>query len=216
MGIKVDPMAKALIFDLDGTLSDSLPLHVANWNWLGRKYGFTFDLQIVHEMTGMPTIMFARRIVEDYMINATPEEIVELKQKLFRHSAHNLKPVKQVVDIVRRFYGQLPMAIGTGASRRSTEVQLLSLNIGHYFETVVTADDVSRHKPDPETFIRCAELMGVEPKFCQVFEDGILGLEAAEKAGMIVTDVRPFINYGDWKILNTKSGSGRSKNTGKC
>jgi len=199
MKLIVDPKAKALIFDLDGTLSDSLPLHVANWNWLGKKFGFTFDQKIVHEMTGKPTIMFAQRIIDDYGIKATPEEIVRLKQKLFRHYAHNLKPVKQVIEIVRRFYGQLPMAIGTGASRRSAEVQLLSLNIGHYFEAVVTADDVTHHKPEPETFLKCAEIMGVEPSVCQVFEDGILGLEAAEKAGMIVTDVRPFVNYGNWK-----------------
>ena len=198
MILKINPEAKALIFDLDGTLSDSLPLHVANWNWLGRKYGFKFDQQIVHEMTGKPTIMFARRIVDDYKLKVSPEEIVKLKQNLFRHSAHHLKPVKQVVDLVRRYYGQLPMAIGTGASRRSAEVQLLSLNIGHYFEAVVTADDVTHHKPEPETFLKCAELMGIEPGACQVFEDGILGIEAATEAGMMVTDVRPFIRYGNW------------------
>jgi HAD superfamily hydrolase (TIGR01509 family) len=57
----------------------------------------------------------------------------------------------------------------------------------------VTADDVVRHKPDPETFLKCAELMGVEPEFCQVFEDGELGMQAAQRAGMILTDVRPFV-----------------------
>jgi HAD superfamily hydrolase (TIGR01509 family) len=57
----------------------------------------------------------------------------------------------------------------------------------------VTADDVVRHKPDPETFLKCAEMMGVEPEFCQVFEDGELGMQAAQRAGMILTDVRPFV-----------------------
>lgn len=198
MNLTVDSSAKALIFDLDGTLSDSLPLHVENWNWLGLKYGFTFDRQIVHEMTGKPTIMFAQRIVDDFGLKVSPEEIVMLKQKLFREAASNLKPIRQVVELVRNYYGQLPMAVGTGASRRSAEVQLLSLNIGHYFDVVVTADDVTHHKPEPETFLKCALLMGVEPAQCQVFEDGILGLEAAAKAGMIVTDVRPYINYGEW------------------
>lgn len=195
MDLKVDPKARALIFDLDGTLSDSLPLHLENWNQLGRKYGFTFDHHIVHEMTGRPTIMFAKRVIDEYGLKASPEEIAGLKQELFRNSAHSLKPVSQVMEIVRWYYGLLPMAIGTGASRRSTEAQLHALDIGHYFEAVVTADDVIFHKPEPETFLKCAALLKVKPEFCQVFEDGILGLEAAEKAGMIVTDVKPYINY---------------------
>ncbi len=65
-------------------------------------------------------------------------------------------------------------------------------------DAIVSADDVTRHKPEPQTFLECARLMGVEPQFCQVFEDGVLGIEAAKKAGMMVTDVRQFINYGEW------------------
>ena len=64
MTIKVHPEAKGLIFDLDGTISDSLPIHVATWNQIGDKYGFQFDPKIVYEMTGRPTIEFARRVVE--------------------------------------------------------------------------------------------------------------------------------------------------------
>ena len=64
MGLYVDPKAKGLIFDLDGTLSDSLPVHMATWNKVGNSIGFVFDERLVHEMTGMPTIAFARRIIE--------------------------------------------------------------------------------------------------------------------------------------------------------
>jgi HAD superfamily hydrolase (TIGR01509 family) len=62
-----------------------------------------------------------------------------------------------------------------------------------FFDTIVSADDVANHKPFPDTFLRCAEIMGVEPQFCQVFEDGEMGLLAAERAGMIVTDIRPYL-----------------------
>lgn len=79
-------------------------------------------------------------------------------------------------------------------------VQLETLDLLRYFVAVVSADDVKKHKPEPETFLECARLMGVEPQYCQVFEDGVLGIEAAEKAGMMVTDVRPFINYGEWML----------------
>jgi beta-phosphoglucomutase family hydrolase len=200
MKIKVHPKAKALIFDLDGTLSDSLPVHLATWNLVGEKYGFIFDPQILHDMTGRPTIEFAQRVVEQYELNADPHELVQMKQQAFWSMAHLLRPIDEVVSIVQENYGKLPMSVGTGAGRKSAVVQLETLDLLRYFEAVVSADEVKKHKPEPETFLECARLMGVEPEFCQVFEDGVLGIEAAEKAGMMVTDIRPFINYGEWML----------------
>jgi beta-phosphoglucomutase family hydrolase len=198
MGLHVHPDARALIFDLDGTLSNSLPVHMATWNKVGEVYGFKFDPQIMVEMTGRATIEFAHRIVEQYNLSADPEEIVKLKQQSFRDSAQLLEPVREIISVVKKYYGRLPMAVGTGASRKSTEVQLNELGIAKYFNVIVTANDVTRHKPNPDTFLKCAELMGVTPEKCQVFEDGDLGIEAAKKAGMMVTDVRPHIDYGEW------------------
>lgn len=192
MGITVHPNARALIFDLDGTLSDSLPVHLKTWEIIGEKYGFRFDHQILYEMTGRPTIEFARRVVDQYGLHETPENIVKMKQELFWKYASLLKPHQPVVNVVLDHHGKIPMAIGTGASRRSTEVQLEALGINNYFNVIVTADDVTRHKPQPETFLKCAELMGVNAQECQVFEDGVLGMEAAQTAGMLVTDVRPY------------------------
>jgi beta-phosphoglucomutase family hydrolase len=196
---QIDSTAKALIFDLDGTLSDSLPVHVATWNEVGRRLGFEFDTNMIIEMTGRPTIDFARKIAADFHLKEDPFDIVEMKQEAFRKAVVNLKAVPEVFSIAVDYQGKLPMAIGTGASRRSATVQLQTLGIAHFFDAIVTANDVTRHKPEPETFLRCAELLGVEPKDCHVFEDGVLGIEAARKAGMAVTDVRPFINYGYWK-----------------
>lgn len=198
MGLKVHPDAKAIIFDLDGTLSDSLPVHVETWNKVGEKYGFQFDPIIVHEMTGRPTIEFAQRVVEQYNLNVDPEEIVRLKQQLFWELAHLLQPVPEVVELVKKYFGKIPLAVGTGASRKSAQVQLRTLNLTHFFDAIVSADDVSMHKPNPHTFLECARIMKVEPKYCQVFEDGDLGITAAKEAGMMVTDVRKYINYGEW------------------
>jgi beta-phosphoglucomutase family hydrolase len=202
MTLKVHSKAKALIFDLDGTLSNSLPVHLATWNIVGKKYGFVFDPQILHEMTGRPTIEFAQRVVEQYGLSADPHEIMLMKQKLFWDMAHLLQPIDKVVSVVKANFGKLPMSVGTGAGRKSTKVQLETLNLMQYFDAIVTAEDVTSHKPKPETFLECARLMGVEPQYCQVFEDGVLGIEAAEKAGMMVTDVRPFIDYGGWALSN--------------
>lgn len=200
MGIKVHPEAKALIFDLDGTLSDSLPVHIKTWQMIGDKYGFEFDPQIIYEMTGMPTIEFARRVVRQYKVPETPENIVKMKQKSFWDLAHLLEPVEKVTSIVKEFHGKIPMSIGTGASGKSAEVQLEALDLSAYFDIIISADDVTRHKPEPETFLECARQMNVEPGLCQVFEDGDLGITAAKTAGMFVTDVRPHIKYGEWAL----------------
>ena len=200
MSIKVHPEAKALIFDLDGTLSDSLPVHVKTWNMIGEKYGFVFDTRIMHEMTGRPTIEFAIRVVKQYNLKETPENIVKIKQESFWKLGYLLEPVELVASIVKKYHGKIPMSVGTGASRKSAEVQLKALGFSDYFDAVVTADDVTEHKPEPETFLECARLMGVKPEQCQVFEDGDLGILAAQKAGMMVTDVRPYINYGEWAL----------------
>jgi beta-phosphoglucomutase-like phosphatase (HAD superfamily) len=200
MGLQVNPLAKALIFDLDGTVSDSLPVHMATWNKIGSSIGFVFDERLVYEMTGMPTIAFAKRIIEENNLLISPGALVKLKQQAFWDAVHLIKPVDLVVELVRKYKGILPMSVGTGASRQSATLQLQELELLPYFDFVVTADDVIRHKPEPETFLKCAELMKVKPAECQVFEDGILGMEAARAAGMMVTDVRPFINYGSWAL----------------
>jgi len=200
MSILVHQEAKALIFDLDGTLSNSLPVHMETWKIVGEKYGFEFDPNIIFEMTGRPTIEFAKRIVEQYQVNEDPAVLVRLKQQSFWDLAHLLEPVQEVIAIVKNYHGKLPMAVGTGASGRSAEVQLKALGLLDYFDFVVSADDVEKHKPHPETFVRCAELMGVEPQLCQVFEDGDLGISAAKEAGMFITDVREHISYGEWAL----------------
>ncbi len=185
---------------MDGTLSDSLPVHLETWNRIGKKYGFVFDPQIIHELTGRPTIEFARRIIDQYGVNESPEALVQMKQESFWDLAHLLSPIEEVVSIVKTYYGKLPMAVGTGASRRSAEVQLKVLNLTNHFEAVISADDVSKHKPEPETFLECAKAMNIQPEYCQVFEDGDLGITAAKTANMLVTDVRPHIKYGNWNL----------------
>ena len=200
MGISVHPSAKALIFDLDGTISDSLPVHLATWNKIGSSIGFVFDERLVYEMTGMPTIAFAKRIIEENNLRISPGTLVKMKQEAFWESVHLIKPVDLVVEIVKEYKGILPMSVGTGASRQSAFLQLQELQLLSFFDFVVTADDVTHHKPEPETFLRCAELMNVKPSECQVFEDGLPGMEAARAAGMMVTDVRPYINYGSWAL----------------
>lgn len=193
MELKIHPNAKALIFDLDGTLSDSLPVHIASWNAVCEKLNCTFDERILVEMTGAPTLSFAERIKREQNLEITAEELVVLKQQEFWKNIDQIKPHDAVIGLMKSVHGKIPMSVGTGASRTSAMLQMKELGIDQLFDFIVTADDVDRHKPEPDTFLKCAELMGVEPKYCQVFEDGELGMQAAQTAGMLLTDVRPFV-----------------------
>lgn len=193
MKLEIHPSAKALIFDLDGTLSDSLPVHIASWHVVCSRLKCTFDERIIVEMTGMPTISFAERIKREQNLDENAEEIVKMKQQEFWNNINQIKPHDAVVNLMKEAHGKIPMAVGTGASRQSAMLQLKELGIDHYFDVIVTADDVQLHKPEPETFLQCAQKLNVEPQFCQVFEDGELGMFAAQAAGMLLTDVRPFV-----------------------
>lgn len=205
MELKIHPDAKALIFDLDGTLSDSLPVHIASWHSVCAALHCTFDENILFELTGAPTISFAERIKQEQNLAIEPEEIVRMKQHEFWRNISRIKPHKAVIGLMKNAYGKIPMAVGTGASRMSAMLQLQELGIDQLFNAIVTADDVTRHKPETETFLKCAELMNVAPEYCQVFEDGELGMQAARTAGMILTDVRPFVTAPHAEKKNGKS-----------
>jgi len=195
MNPDIKPGVKGIIFDLDGTLVDSMPYHFAGWKKACEKFGADIDPSFLRLHTGSPGWIIASEIIKTCKLDSsiTIDDILKAKLEDFYSNQHLIKPIEPVVAIVRKYYGKLPMAIGTGGHRDAVERTLEVTGLKKYFDIVITANDVQNHKPHPETFLKCAELMNVEPRFIQVFEDGDLGIEAARRAGMIVTDVREFI-----------------------
>lgn len=200
MSYNIKPGIKGLIFDLDGTLADTMPLHFQGWVAACRKFGAEIDNAFLRKHTGSPGWMIADEIIKKCNLNGsvTTDQIISEKLTLFYRDQHSVKPIEPVVDIVKRYHGILPMAVGTGGHREAVERTLEITGLKKYFDIVVTANDVNHFKPHPETFLKCAELMNVEPGYVEVFEDGDLGLEAAIAAGMIATDVRSWYESDNW------------------
>lgn len=182
-----------LIFDMDGTLADSMPVHFLAWKLTALEHGFVYTEELFYGLAGMPTHKIVPVVNEKLGLSLDPEKFSKRKEELFLENLKDVKPIEPVADIVRKFNGKLPMSIGTGGKKYIAELTLKMIGFDGWFDAIVAADDVANHKPFPDTFLRCAELMGVEPQFCQVFEDGEMGLLAAERAGMIATDVRPYL-----------------------
>ncbi len=191
--IEVDQRAKGLIFDMDGTVVDSMPVHFLAWKLTAREHGFEYTEELFYGLAGMPTHKIVPVVNERLGLSLDPEEFSRRKEEHFLENLTEVKPIEPVADIVRRYHGKLPMSIGTGGKKYIAELTLKKVGLDGYFDAIVSADDVANHKPFPDTFLKCAELMGVEPRLCQVFEDGDMGLLAGERAGMIVTDIRPYL-----------------------
>ncbi len=188
----IHPGVKGLIFDLDGTLADTMPYHFQGWERACKKYGARMDPDFLRRHTGSPGWIIASEIIRECNLEGivTIDQIVAEKLNQFNKIQDKVKPIEPVAAIVRKYFGKLPMAVGTGGHREAVERTLEITGLRKYFDIIVTANDVDNFKPHPETFLRCAELINVDPPHIEVFEDGDFGIEAAKEAGMIITDVR--------------------------
>jgi beta-phosphoglucomutase family hydrolase len=193
MKIEINKNTKGLIFDMDGTLADSMPIHFKAWKLTAAENGFEYTEKQFLDTAGMPTLKIVPLINRELGLSLDPIEFSRRKEELFLENIGELKLIEPVAEIVLRYHNILPMSIGTGGKKDIAKLTLEMLGFDRFFDIIVSAEDVEHHKPYPDTFLKCAELMNVPPEFCQVFEDGELGLIAAERAGMVVTDVRPYL-----------------------
>ena len=190
--LTVHPNAKGLIFDLDGTLADTMPIHYIAWKNAAAKYGIDFTTKLFSELAGIPLYPTVEKLNEIFGKNIDPKEMGDLKEAEFEANMHLTPEIKVVTDLVRAHHGKIPMAVGTGGARRLALKTLEIIGFKDYFDVLVSSEDVSNYKPHPETFLKCAEQIGVNPVDCEVYEDGILGIRAAQAAGMMVVDVTQF------------------------
>jgi beta-phosphoglucomutase-like phosphatase (HAD superfamily) len=191
--LTVDPRAKGLIFDIDGTISDTMPIHLLAYQETAAEYGFEITPEIFYSMGGMPAYQTSVKLKKRFQKDFDPQEFADKKESYFLKNIHLATPIMPIIRIIKKYAGKLPMACGTGGTRFYALKTLKLAGVLPYFEHVVTADDVENHKPHPDTFLKAAELIDVSPEFCQVFEDSQLGIQAALTAGMMATDITPYL-----------------------
>jgi beta-phosphoglucomutase family hydrolase len=190
--IKIPQQAKALIFDLDGTIANTMPNHFKSWRKAVLPYGVDFNAELFMQLTGMPRRATIEKLNEMFGTNMNPIEVGKVKETHFKTFVDLTEEISVVTDVIRKYHTILPMSIGTGSTNKGAKKTLEVIKMGSYFDIVITSDDILKHKPHPETFLKCAELMGVKPQDCVVFEDGILGMNAAKEAGIMVIDVNNY------------------------
>ena len=175
---------KAYLFDCDGTIADSMPLHYIAWKKALGEWGCEFDEDLFYSWGGLSVAKIISTLNEQRGLNMPVAEVEHRKESLYYELLPQLTAVPEVLEHIEDQYGQIPFAVVSGSTRESVRASLTALHLLDRFETFVCAGDYKKGKPDPEIFLLAAERLGVSPQDCLVFEDAELGIQGATAAGM--------------------------------
>jgi len=183
----------ALIFDCDGTLADTMPLHWQAWKVIQGRHRFHFPEDRFYSLGGVPSREILTMLKAEQRLEINPIAVALEKEETYLAMAGQVEPVHAIVEIARAHEGRLPMAVASGGTRTVIQLVLEKLGIRHLFQAVVTSEDVQRQKPAPDIFLEAARRLGVDPRRCRGYEDTDLGMQAIRAAGMEAVDVREVI-----------------------
>ena len=178
-----------LIFDCDGTIVDTMPVHFLAWCRAMERVKLHFPEDRFYKFAGAPSVTIIETLAREQGVNVDAVAVAHLKEEIYVESLEKLEPIHSVVAIARREKGRRKLAVASGGWKRVVKESLTVVGVEDLFDAIVGADDVERGKPEPDVFLKAAERIGVGPENCLVYEDGDLGIEAAKRAGMEVIDV---------------------------
>jgi beta-phosphoglucomutase-like phosphatase (HAD superfamily) len=173
------------IFDCDGTLADTMPLHYRAWSRLIDELGGSFSEAMFYAWGGRPTVKILERLRDEHgLLVEDLYQAAARKEEYFLQMLPEVRPIESVLAVVRQWHGIKPMAVASGGFRGLVEQTLDALGIRSLFQSVVCVEDYARGKPFPDAFLEAAQRLTLPPQECLVFEDSPLGIEAAAAAGM--------------------------------
>jgi beta-phosphoglucomutase family hydrolase len=181
----------AYLFDCDGTVVDSMPLHYVAWKKVLTEWNCAFDERLFYSLGGVPVAEIVSLLNQQQGLNMPVARVTSRKEELYMEMLPHLKAVPEVVEHIEAQHGAIPFAVVSGSTRESVMASLGTLKLLDRFETLVCAGDYAKSKPDPEAFLLAAARLEVEPARCLVFEDTEMGLQAAKAAGMASVKVPP-------------------------
>ena len=176
---------ECLVFDLDGTLVDSMPYHYAAWVQTVSPFGIKLDKEWMYARGGVPSTKIAGTLIAEHNLPVKdPQELADIKTRNYLQNIRNVRifpAMHRLLDFAREH--RIPMGIGTGTLRSNVEYIVEHTPLKDYMQVIVSADDVVNHKPHPDTFLKVAEYFGADARKSAVFEDSLFGFQAAEKGG---------------------------------
>ncbi len=175
---------QAYLFDCDGTIADSMPLHYVAWSKVLAEWNCEFSEELFYAWGGMPVAEILATLNRRHGLAMPVEAVQKRKEAMYLESLPQLQAVPEVLEHIHLSHGKIPFAVVSGSTRDSVTASLEALGILDKFETLVCAGDYARSKPDPEPFLVAATRLGVPPETCLVFEDTDMGIQAATAAGM--------------------------------
>jgi HAD superfamily hydrolase (TIGR01509 family) len=182
---------KAYLFDCDGTIVDSMPLHYIAWSKALGEWNCPFPEERFYAWGGMPIVEIIERLSTEHGIKMPVRHVAARKEELYYEHLPELKAVPEVLEHIEQQHGRIPFAVVSGSERASVQASLRAIGLLQKFQTLVCAGDYVRGKPDPEAFLMAAQRLGLSPESCLVFEDTQMGVDAAKAAGMAWVRVPP-------------------------
>jgi len=174
----------AYLFDCDGTVVDSMPLHYLAWRQAVAEWGGEFDEQLFYAWGGRPVADMVSDLNSQQGLSMPLEAFTRRREDLYRAMLPQLTAVPEVLRVIKEAHGRIPFALVSGGARDSVTGSLTAVGLLDRFDVMVCAEDYYKPKPDPEAFLVAARLLGVPPKDCLVFEDTDMGIQAATAAAM--------------------------------
>jgi len=176
---------EGFLYDCDGTLADNMPAHAESYVEVAKGYNVTMDPAIIDELAGWPIANVVAELNVRYNSTMDPEEFRTRKATVFAERfIEHVQPIDYVVEHLKANAGKVKIAVVSGGDRVAVERTLEIIGVREFVEVLVCAGETERGKPFADPFLKAAELLGVNPQKCLVFEDGNPGTQAAEAAGM--------------------------------